>query len=217
MRATLLAACALLLAVAGCENPNRHCGPNQVFEPAAERCACSPGFHVDFIHGTCVACGVNEVADGQVCVCAPGFERWGPGGKCITAPLGLDVVCGPGLPCTVEPFTTCRMYGDRGACTTAGCKTSADCPTGFACDLTTSPSTCKRPPTGQGSSCLQPTDCLGQEATYCEETSYHQCLVPDCDLVSGAGCFDGWKCCDMRPANVQRSVCFPEAVACPHY
>jgi hypothetical protein len=208
---------ALAAATACWTDPNERCGPHQVFDEGTLRCACAPGFRVDVVHGTCLACGEHEVANGTVCQCEPGFDRFGAGGTCVAVPAGLGAPCGAGLACAVAPFTACRAEAAGSYCTVGGCASAADCPAGFTCDATTSPSTCRRPPTGQGASCLRQDDCVGYAASYCEDVTYKQCVVPKCDLVTGGGCTAGWKCCDLRPTGVAETVCLPEAVTCPRW
>jgi hypothetical protein len=196
----------------GCVLSSDRCGPNEMIYGQIERCVCVPGAANT---GTgCVLCGANEVPGTNACVCAAGFSR-GADGTCAAVPAGLGTTCDASTPCTDPTFNHCATSANgTGYCTSTGCASNSDCTNGYACDLTTTPSTCQRPPVGAGMSCTSDADCAGtgSEATYCDTVVQHACLVQGC-TVSPNNCFSGTECCDLSSFGVPMPICIP-AGAC---
>lgn len=203
----LLALCAPLLS--GCLADAGKCGRHQEHN-AFGNCACVEGYRLDE-RLRCVRCGQNEVSAGERCDCAAGFGRTREG-ACEPLPEGLGAPCSSTLPCLDEAAPYCAMDGASGYCTVSGCQRSDECRGGYACDLTSQPSVCRAPPTGQGAACQGSEDCEGHEASFCETLSSNVCLVPDCE-VGGDDCFEGWSCCDLREFGLP-TLCVTEG-SCP--
>lgn len=209
-----LLTCALICAAAsGCLlDTDRECGPHMVLTPE-NVCTCAPDAVLDpEAFGACVPCGANQVAQAGACVCAAGFSM-GADGVCITRPPGLGDACDPAAPnCPNPSFAYCLPAAGGGYCTKAACAAPADCPAGFACDTSTAGGVCKRPPTGQGVSCMSDAQCAGTDATFCTPV-LNQCLVEGC-VVGGTSCSQGHLCCDLTKLGAAKNVCLP-LEACP--
>ena len=174
---------------------------------------CNDGFV--FSGQTCVPCGENETYEAGMCVCSTGFARAaGDAGACMMS--GLDLSCTPGAAqseCVDPAYAVCR---DRGAgvgyCTKA-CSADGDCPEGYACDTAHQPSTCKSAPTGQLAPCSSSSDCTG-DASYCETSIVHACLVQGCTLSNPLSCSEGFGCCDLHSLGLPLTLCVQEGT-CP--
>jgi len=204
----------LLAAAAGCTyDPNQRCDENQALSSDGRQCICVPGAAMT-AHG-CTLCGANEIPGNGICDCAPGYSRPMPSAACQAAPAALGLACDTAsAPCTDPAYTTCHVTsGTTGYCTSAGCTTSSDCSGGYACDTTTPPTFCKRPPVGAGQACQSNAECAGTEATYCDLTVSHQCLVQGC-TVTPDNCFSGTVCCDLSKFGVAQPICVPPGT-CP--
>lgn len=200
----------------GClvDTDNR-CGPNQEYN--GSECVCAEGFAL--VGRSCVACGENEVAADGECACVDGFSRPTADAACEEVPAGLGADCDTtSTPCTDATFDFCQpTEGTSGYCTNSECSNSDECSGAFACDTTLTPSVCTRPPTGQGESCQDNSDCTGFEASFCETLVTSQCIVEGCKEQAGA-CHGAWVCCDYEEF-LQNSLCIPEEFleqgACP--
>jgi len=182
------------------------CDPNQRFDEPTGICVCT-GNTITGDHG-CTPCGENQVAMNDSCVCADGYEM--AGGVCAIAPKGLGAACDPaGVACADATYSQCRVDKTDGYCTNS-CSTTADCSSGYACDTAASPSTCKRPPIGQGMTCASDKDCAGGEALHCETISGHVCLQSAC--TASSDCFIGYSCCPLK-SLVGTNLCVPKG--CP--
>ncbi|HET9955356.1 MAG TPA: hypothetical protein VFQ61_12665 [Polyangiaceae bacterium] len=138
------------------------------------------------------------------CVCKTGYVLGAAG--CEPIPAGLGVDCSASGMCGAEPYSYC-METDRGSyCTSKGCKTSADCAFGYACDVPSG--VCLRPPVGLYMTCQSDKDCADTEATYCDVFFSHSCLVQGC-TVSPNNCFEGSECCDLSTFGVAQPLCIP--------
>jgi hypothetical protein len=188
----------LLAALAACVyDAKDRCGPDQQFNPEGY-CTCVAG-KVARPEG-CVSCAANEIAKGTKCECVAGFARQAGSGPCTAAAAGLGEACDlVGKACPEASFAHCEIVpGTTGYCTSAGCKTSADCAGGYACRAGAGNlRVCRRPPTGQGKACQEQADCAGQEASACGAPLLPLCLVRGCDPAASESCHDGWKCCDV--------------------
>ena len=199
----------LLVATAGCVyDPNQPCGENQVLSPAAasdgRQCICVAGA-VMTAHG-CTLCGANEVPGNGFCDCAPGYSRPTYQAACQEG-TGMGMACDAlSGPCADPKYAFCHVTSGSTAYCTSGCTTSADCQGGYACDATTVPGYCKRPPVGAGQACQSSADCAATEATYCDGVVTHQCLVQGCH-VSPNDCFSGTVCCDLSMYGVAQPIC----------
>jgi len=207
----LVIAALAVAAAPGCEmNPADRCGPDQELHEGS--CRCGEGTARSEETGACEPCGDNETSDGTACVCLPGYAR--SGNACEAAEPGQGEPCDATTPCEDPIQAYCKLVDDSsGYCTASNCSTSTDCHGGYACDKSSSPNYCKRPPLGQGSPCESPDDCAGTEATYCESISSHQCLVAGCSL-SPDDCFEGWECCDLSTLGLDETLCVPSET-CP--
>ena len=194
-----------------CYDATDRCDPGEVLF-ADSRCVCDQGLvQSDF---GCVPCGENETATANGCVCADGFARVGAESACEQKPSGQGDACSNQTPCTTSAYSYCQAAaGSGGYCTSAGCGSSADCSSGYACDTSATPSFCKRPPVGAGKACANAADCAGTEATYCDAFVSHTCRVEGC-TSSPDDCFAGTECCDLSRFGVPRPICVAEGM-CP--
>ncbi len=205
--AALLALIGSALAGACTFDSSDRCGPHQKIYGGNQVCVCDATSA--YTAAGCVPCGDHEVAGPTGCVCEPGFSKSG-GATCEPTPPGIGVACDAMTTCTDPVFKHCEMSAFGGYCTNEGCKSSADCTGGYACD--TSSGICKRPPVGLSKSCTSNADCAGTEATYCDVFFAHACLVQGC-TVAPDNCFEGWDCCDLSAFGVAQPLCIP-AGAC---
>jgi hypothetical protein len=187
------------------------CGPNQVMYEDL-RCVCDE-FSVPTATG-CERCASDEVPGPMGCACKePGYVKPAAGGVCEAPPpppMGLGAACDATTPCADPGFTHCEAGADgSGYCTKTDCAAPEDCTDGYACDLSVTPSVCRRPPAGLGMSCTADADCAGTEATYCDTFQSHSCLVQGCS-VAPDNCFTGWDCCDLKAFGVPQPICIPE-------
>jgi len=185
------------------------CGEHQAFDEAERMCLCESGFVL--ADGECVSCGAHEVSGPTGCVCDEGYLRADASAPCEPIPAGQGLACDAETESCPDPaFPYCHAPdAGEGYCTTSECSSSDDCSGGYACDLTVSPSVCRRPPAGLGQSCESADDCAGGEATYCDAYMTHSCLVENCTL-SPDNCFDGYECCDLSGFGVPTPICVAE-------
>ncbi len=180
------------------------CGPNQVIWGDDDRCVCAEG--MGYTPQGCVPCGSNEISSPAGCVCNAGYARPAAGQACEEVQIGAP--CTADAECSNPLYTHCQVTPFGGYCTAAGCASSAECTSGYACDTGASPSYCKRPPVGAGVACALPEDCAGTEALFCDTFVSLSCLVQDCDDAANP-CFEGTECCPFGGVN----ICIP-AGAC---
>lgn len=181
-------------------------------EAGANGCVCKAGYGRADAAAPCNACGENEVTGATgACECATGFSRASAGAPCTPAPAGLDAACDTATtPCPDATYNHCHaVSGTAGYCTSQGCTSSADCAGGHMCDLTVTPSYCRRPPVGAGKPCASDADCAGTEATYCNTAVTQKCQVQGCTL-SPNNCFTGTVCCDFTAYGVAQYQCVAE-------
>jgi len=198
-------ACATWLLASCLYHGDDRCGPHQHLAVYGT-CLCDDQF---VLQGTaCVACGEHEVWQAGVCACANGFARATAGAACA---VSAGVVCDPGKPasCTDTHFDVCRAGNGVGYCT-AACAVEADCPHGFVCDAAASPATCKSSAAGQGAACMSDADCAATDATYCEASQSHVCLVQGCSTSDPLSCSEGWTCCDLHSLGLAKTLCVLE-------
>ena len=150
-------------------------------------------------------CGPHQVMFEDLrCVCDAQSVATETGCKPITA---LGTACDENTHCTDAKFDHCEAGADgSGYCTNTGCASSEDCTDSYACDLTVTPSVCRRPPVGLSMSCTSDADCAGTEATFCDTLYSHSCLVQGCSLAPD-NCFVGWQCCDL---GGPQPLCLPQ-------
>jgi hypothetical protein len=188
------------------------CGPHQVIYGDNERCVCEEGAALTATG--CVPCGEHEVPGATGCSCENGFTRPSAGGACEAAPTGLGAACGPDQACADATYDHCATGANQsGYCTSVGCSSSSECPSGYACATSATPSFCQRPPLGLGKSCSSAADCAGLEADFCDTFQSHQCLVQGCSLAAD-DCFEGSSCCDLSNFGMPEPLCLPPG-ACP--
>jgi len=155
-------------------------------------------------------CGPNQVMYEDLrCVCdaksAP--DATGACQPVPEAPMGLGAACDATTPCADAEFKHCEAGADgSGYCTKADCAGAEDCTGGYACDVSVTPSVCRRPPAGLGMSCTADADCAGTEATYCDTFVTHTCLVQGCNLTQD-NCFIGFECCDLSSFGIAQPLC----------
>ena len=210
--------CSMLVAsIAGCVyDPNRRCDPGQRYNGFSCLCAANA---ILVNGGQCVACGANEVAGTDGCVCAQGTARQSPDAGCEPLPADQGAACDTATtPCNSDStYNYCfAASGSGGYCTTSDCASDAGaaCSGGYVCEVSASPSYCRRPPIGLGISCTSAADCAGTEATLCDTVFSNECQVQGCTL-SPNNCFPGWDCCDLSSYGIGVStVCVP-AGECP--
>jgi len=188
------------------------CDQNQTLWDG-KRCVCVEG--AALTESGCVMCGANERAAGTTCECIEGYSRPAPGSACEPKPAGLGDACDTAsTPCTNASYSECHVVsGTTGYCTNTGCSATSGCSGGYACDTSSTPPFCRRPPLGQGAACDSAQDCAAYEATYCESFQTHQCLVEHCS-TSPDNCFSGYQCCDLTSLGLNNTLCVP-AGACP--
>lgn len=195
-------------------DPAARCDSNQRFDSAADLCVCDAAQNLVTGDTGCVPCAEHEVAQNDVCSCAPGFTRPSDGGACTDSPPALGAPCAKDADCSDATFDTCHSVdGGSGYCTNA-CADSSVCAGGYACDTTATPSYCRRPPLGQGKSCDSDLDCAGSEATWCESFVTHLCLVQNCSLTKN-DCFPGKECCDISSFGVMPNPICVDTGTCP--
>lgn len=183
------------------------CGANEV--PGTGACICKVGYGRTSPTAACAPCGENEVTDAAgTCACKPGFARATPQDACAAMTSGPGASCDTqSSACSDATYNVCHATaGTQGYCTNQGCASSADCTTGFTCDLAASPSFCSRPPTGLGKTCTTDADCAGNDATYCDLVKTKGCLVQGCSL-SPDNCSEGYECCDLSAYGIQKPLC----------
>jgi hypothetical protein len=183
------------------------CGTHEV--ASALGCVCETGYGRTDATAACAPCGANEITNAfGACECAKGYSRPSAGEACVLAPAGQGVACdsSPGS-CADPTYNYCRLVtAAQGYCTTQNCTNSADCLGGYECDLSASPSYCRRPPVGLLTPCASNADCAGTEATYCDIYYSKACLVQGCSL-SPDNCFTGFQCCDLSKYGVAQPLC----------
>jgi hypothetical protein len=170
-------------------DPEAPCGESHQLDAKGQHCICAEGMGNDG-GGGCRPCTSDEVWTAGVCI--------------VATDAGRD--CDPANPDCPSPLT---CHEPVGYCTMTDC---GECPAGFYCDTSTTPSYCQRPPTGQAAPCSSAADCAGFEATYCEMIQGHVCLVQGCTL-SPNDCFYGWSCCDLT-LLIGVTLCVPDG-ECP--
>jgi hypothetical protein len=182
------------------------CGTNEM--PGASGCVCKSGHGRSTPAEACAPCGANEVTDlTGACICDAGFARTSPQEACAAITSGPGASCNASTPCSDPSFSYCRAAeGTEGYCTSQACTTSANCSTGYTCDLAASPSFCARPPTGLGNPCTSDADCAGNDATYCDLFVTKGCLVQGCSL-SPDNCPEGYECCDLSAYMIPKPLC----------
>lgn len=208
-RLTLLMALFAALPAACTYDADHRCGPHELLWGDSESCVCEPT--AVYTANGCVPCGENEVPGANVCVCIAGYSRSPETGVCTPPSAALGSACNDtDKPCTDPAFNFCATspLGER-YCTISGCQTSADCSSGYSCDLSVSPSVCRRPPTGLLQPCTGQDDCAGTEATYCEGFGLNVCVVQGCSFAPD-DCFEGWQCCDLTSFAIPEPICVPK-------
>lgn len=171
-----------------------------------DTCVCDDGAVV--VDYTCAPCPDGEIVVNGACACPVGLVREMETGGCIPTP-GQGVACSETEPCPSDAFPRCSADG---YCT-SDCATATDCVGGYACDLAQADPVCVRPPSGLATPCETQDDCATFEASYCETTVGHACLVPACTLDPD-DCFIGWTCCDLSSFGFTTTLCVPEG-QCP--
>ncbi|GEM_PF-552926 len=194
------------------------CGPNETAGPTGA-CGCAPGFGRNEPTAVCSACGENETTGATgACECAAGYGRTSPQDPCTPLDAGLGVTCdAQATPCKDTTYSYCAVTaGTAGYCTSQGCTASTDCPTDHTCDLSGSPSFCRRPPTGLGKTCTSDADCAGLDAAFCETFRSYSCLVLGCSLTPD-NCPTGYECCDFtQTLGIPKPICVASALGgCP--
>lgn len=186
------------------------CDTGQKFDSASGLCLCA-GNTVAGDHG-CVACAENEIAQNDNCACAEGYQRASASSPCVVVPKGLGDACSSDQECADPIYSFCRIEldsGTSGYCTSSGCASSDDCAVSYACNTTSDPSFCERPPSGDGQACQSDADCAGTDATYCENHSSFVCYVEGCSLTAN-DCFPGKECCDLTGPSfgiIKKQIC----------
>ena len=201
------------LAVACLYDADDRCGPNQKLG-ALGTCACADGL---VLQGQdCVPCGKHEEWEAGVCVCADGYTRSNEtGSACVLG--GAGTACDATADdsgCKDSAFPLCRVPVSGPSYCSVTCASDDDCPRGFVCDTESTPASCKSSPVGQGDHCESAEDCAGKEASYCESTISHACLVSGCSIDRPLSCSEGWICCDLQSLGFALTLCAPEGV-CP--
>src|SRR6185295_5950220 len=123
-----------VLSFFACYDANDRCDPGEVLF-ADSRCVCDVGM-VPAALG-CVPCGENETATATGCECTDGFARPEEGAACEEKPSGQGNACSNQMPCATSAYSYCYTAG--GYCTSAGCSSSTDCSSGYACDTSATP------------------------------------------------------------------------------
>ncbi|MBN1605986.1 MAG: hypothetical protein JW940_05105 [Polyangiaceae bacterium] len=205
------ALCGLLVVGSGAcvYDPENQCSDGQVlYQDGSERCVCDSSSM--WTPQGCVPCGKHETAGPGGCVCVEGFVRTSEASACEPAPKGLGTACDPeATPCVDATYDYCFVDAPKpGYCTTQGCTGDDDCPSGYGCDSSVSPSVCRMAPDGLGKACESDADCEGTEAPYCDTFASHTCLVPGC-TVTPDNCFRGYECCDLS-AYGMGTLCVPQ-------
>lgn len=211
---TILASTILAFAIVGCVyDSDQRCGEGQVLETeGSETCICAPGYATT--PTGCVRCGQHETAGATGCVCEAGYSRASETAPCTATPAGLGTACdATSNPCMDATYNFCHATsGTAGYCTVQNCTSETGCSGGYVCDLAASPSYCRRPPVGAGTPCESDANCAGTEATYCDTSQSHSCVVQGCTLAPD-NCFTGTECCDLSIYGITAPLCVP-AGAC---
>jgi len=196
-----------LLAAACVYDPDNRCGEHQQLD-ARGVCVCMAGNAQDPITHVCFPCGANEEVRAGACACLQGYSREAPGKPCAAAPTGLGAGCSPTNMCKIAPYQHCQApRAGESYCTSTGCTRSSDCTGSYSCDRSGTMPFCRRPPTGEGKACTSADECKGLEASHCETFFVHTCLVEGCNPQDPASCSDGWKCCDVTPLGLPKTLC----------
>ena len=194
-------------------DPDHRCGPKQHLSDNSS-CVCDEGLVL--LGQDCVPCGENEVWQSGVCVCSDGFTRGASdGGACVQSGAGAscELDAEPST-CSDPLFPTCRDHGGGAGYCTTSCAGDTDCPHGFVCDTNATPATCKSAAVGQGDPCTSAADCAGKDASFCENTITHLCIVTGCSMESPISCSEGFSCCDVHSLGLALTLCVPEG-RCP--
>jgi hypothetical protein len=193
-------------------DPHDRCDPGQVFN--GDSCTC-PANTLMLDGGACQPCGANEIVSAGACQCVAGYSRSSQDAGCEPNPADMGVACDPAsAPCASPVYGHCEATsGTSGYCTTSGCTSADQCTGGYDCDTNSSPSYCRRPPTGYGATCGTDADCASYDAKYCETMVAHQCLVNNC-TKSPNSCFVGYDCCDLTTLGIPQKICIPKG-NCP--
>jgi hypothetical protein len=169
------------------------CDPGQIYDANAGLCECDNSMGlVTGDHG-CVTCGDHQVVKADSCQCADNYEMVGT--ACQPTTRGL--ACASDKDCNDAKYNACHILPDSGSyCTNTGCTDDTSCDGGYACNTSTDPAYCERPPTGDGQPCQSSMDCQGTDATFCESFKTKVCYVQGCSLTTN-DCFGGKECCDL--------------------
>lgn len=202
-----------LLASSCIYDADNRCGPNQHLSDNRS-CLCDDGLVLDAAQN-CVPCGDHEEWQSGVCLCTDGFTRDTASGACIESPIGNSCDLDSGnSDCDTEPYTLCRDHGEGAGYCTSACEGDSDCPRGYVCDTESSPASCKSSAVGQGDPCKTSADCEGKDASYCENTIVHLCIVVGCSMTNPLTCSEGFSCCDVHSLGLALTLCTPEG-SCP--
>lgn len=209
-----------LVTLSGCVYDSEHrCGPHQVLKMGnVEYCACDE-YSVSTSNG-CTPCGSNEVAGPSGCQCASGYGKLSTDGPCTlgadSGPLadsgmptaaGLGASCDPVTnPCSDSKYNYCFVEPSKPGYCTSRCASELECSDGYACDVKTTPSVCRKPPQGLGKPCSSSSDCAGTEATFCDLVVTRSCVVEGCSLAVN-DCFTGYACCDLSKYGLAKTIC----------
>ena len=143
------------------------------------------------VSGTCLMQG-----------CSPELNNCSPGYICCDfAWIGLPALC-------IDEVES------GGVCSQGACTSSDDCADGSYCDLTLAPPSCLPPPSGQGKTCADASDCSSFQADYCESMVSGTCLKQGCDKNLN-DCSPGYMCCDFQWIGLP-ALCVDEVASGGH-
>jgi hypothetical protein len=175
-------------------------------------CLCEPDTIPDPRGYGCKPCDENEEVENNQCVCKPGYAKPTPDAACEPSEgqvIGAD--CSGAEACT-EPYPYCATDGTERFCTKQDCD-PGDCPPGYSCDSSQSPSFCAKLPSGLGVPCTPGgNECAAFEANYCESFMAHTCFVQGC-ATGQLTCPGEYGCCDLSGlAGMALSLCIEPAL-----
>jgi len=174
-------------------NSNERCGPAMRLDATLDVCVCDDNAVITGLG--CTPCAADEIVVAGACAC--------PSGSAKNAVNTCEIVRGLGDACATSSECTNATYGYCAPATagstantcTSTCITDVDCGATYTCATWEARPYC-RAFSGLAKSCSSQADCAGTDATFCESTQTHRCMVAGCSLTTD-DCPRDTTCCDF--------------------